>query len=146
MASEDIGDLVMVMWQRWRSASPVRKGAITREQYWVLRLLMERGSMKVKDLALAIGCTPGSASVAVKRLEKSGLVRRDRSARDERVVTVILEKEGVKRLSAWRDNQVASMNQLFDSLSPEERKSLRLLLQKALSANGELTSPLSAPG
>jgi MarR family transcriptional regulator, organic hydroperoxide resistance regulator len=138
VSSEEIGDLVMVLWQRWRSASPVRRGAITREQYWVLRILHEGGPMKVKDLASAIGCTAGSASVAVKRLEKAGLVRRERNKKDERVVKVILGKKGIERLDAWRTEQLSSMTELFEPLSPEERRTLRDLLGKSLSVGGAL--------
>jgi DNA-binding MarR family transcriptional regulator len=142
VSSEEIGDLLMVLWQRWRSASPVRRGAITREQYWVLRVLMESGNMKIKDLASAIGCTAGSASVAVKRLEKAGLVSRERSKKDERVVTVTLEKQGIKKLDAWRDEQLASMAKVFEPLSPEERRNVRDLLGKALRVGGD---PLGSP-
>jgi DNA-binding MarR family transcriptional regulator len=138
VSSEDVADLLMVIWQRWRSASPVRKGAITREQYWVLRTLMEHGDMRVKDLASAIGCTAGSASVAVKRLEKSGLVRRERGGSDERVVTVILQKQGAKRLDAWREEQLSAMADLFEPLSAGERRSLHDLLGKALAASGDI--------
>ena len=140
MSSEDVGDLMMVIWRRWRSTSPVRKGAITREQYWILRTLMERGGMRVKDLASAIGCTAGSASVAVKRLEKSGLVRRERGASDERVVTVTLEKLGARKLDAWREEQRSAMADLFKPLSAGERRTLRDLLGRALAASGDLAS------
>jgi DNA-binding MarR family transcriptional regulator len=132
VSSEEISDQLMVLWQRWKSASPVRRGAITREQYWILRTLSERGRMKIKDLASAIGCTAGSASVAVKRLEKSGLVWRERSQKDERVVTVALGKQGVRRLDAWRGEQLASMAALFEPLGTIERKRLRNLLGKAM--------------
>jgi DNA-binding MarR family transcriptional regulator len=138
VSSEDVSDLLMEIWQRWRSASPVRKGAITREQYWVLRTLMERGNMRVKDLALAIGCTAGSASVAVKRLERSGLLRRERGGSDERVVTVILEKQGTKKLDAWREDQLSAMADLFEPLSAGERRTLHDLLGKALAASGDI--------
>ena len=143
MSSEELGDLLMALWQRWRSASPVRKGAITREQYWILRILSESGPMRIKDLALAIGCTAGSASVAVKRLEKARLVIRERSEKDERVVTVTLGRQGVRRLSAWRGEQLASMTVLFDSLTSEERRALHRLLTKALTVGGDL--PISSP-
>jgi DNA-binding MarR family transcriptional regulator len=142
VSSEEIGDLLMVLWQRWRSASPVRRGAITREQYWILRVLMENGNMRIKDLASAIGCTAGSASVAVKRLEKAGLVSRERSEKDERVVTVTLEKQGIKKLDAWRDEQLASMAKVFEPLSSEERRTMRDLLGKALKVGAD---PLGSP-
>jgi DNA-binding MarR family transcriptional regulator len=141
VSSQEIGDLLLVLWQRWRSASPVRKGAITREQYWILRTLSEHGPMKIKDLASTIGCTAGSASVAVKRLEKAGLAKRERSEKDERVVTVILEKKGIKSLDAWSAEQLSSMTTLFEPLSPEERRTLHDLLGKALTVGGDLPIP-----
>jgi len=97
--------------------------------------------MRIKDLASAIGCTAGSASVAVKRLEKAGLVKRERSEKDERVVTVILERKGIKTLDAWRAEQLSSMTALFEPLSPEERRKLRDLLGKALTVGGDLPVP-----
>jgi len=104
--------------------------------------------MKITDLASTIGCTAGSASVAVKRLEKAGLVRRERSKKDERVVTVTLGKQGVRRLDAWRGEQLASMTVLFDPFSSEEKRALRDLLTRALTASGDLPmqSPKSSSG
>lgn len=101
--------------------------------------------MKIKDLASAIGCTAGSASVAVKRLEKAGLVRRERSEKDERVVTVSLARQGVKTLDAWKGEQLASMEALFEHLSPGERRTLHGLLEKALEGSGSPPTPPFEP-
>jgi len=141
VSSEHIGDLLLVLWQRWRSASPVKRGAITREQYWILRTLSERGEMKIKDIASAIGCTPGSASIAVKRLERGGLVRRERGEKDERVVTVTLAKRGASKLESWRGEQLVSMSALFEPLSPKEKRALSGILEKALVTGGDLPMP-----
>jgi DNA-binding MarR family transcriptional regulator len=141
VSSEHISDLLLVLWQRWRSASPVKRGAITREQYWILRTLSERGKMKIKDIASAIGCTPGSASVAVKRLERTGLVRRERREKDERVVTVTLAKKGARKLDSWRGEQLVSMSVLFEPLSAREKQALSGILEKALVAGGDLPMP-----
>lgn len=143
VSSEEVADLLLVVWQKWRLASPVRRGAITREQYWVLRILSERGPMRIKDLASAIGTTVGSTSVAMKRLERAGMVTRKRSDKDERVVTVSLGRRGVAMLEAWKKEQLASVAGLFESLGPGERRTLRGLLSKALRASGEL-QPLQA--
>jgi len=53
-------------------------------------------------------------------------------------VTVILEKQGVKRLDAWSAEQLASMAVIFEPLSPEERRILHDLLGKALTVGGDL--------
>jgi DNA-binding MarR family transcriptional regulator len=141
VSSEHISDLLLVLWQRWRSASPVKRGAITREQYWILRTLSERGKMKMKEIASTIGCTPGSASIAAKRLERSGLVRRERGEKDERVVTVTLARRGARKLDAWRGEQLVSMSALFEPLSAKEKRALGGILEKALVAGGDLPLP-----
>ena len=142
MSSESIGDLLQVLWQRWRAASPVKRGAITREQYWILRMLSERGKMKIKDIASTIGCTAGSASIAAKRLERSGLVRRERGEKDERVVTVTLARRGAEKLDSWRRDQLVSMSALFEPLSDREKRILHDILEKALVAGGDLKMPI----
>ena len=138
MSSDSISDLLQVLWQRWRSASPVKKGAITREQYWILRMLSERDRMKIKDIASGIGCTAGSASIAAKRLERAGLVRRERGEKDERIVTVTLAKKGAKKLDSWRRGQLISMSALFEPLSAREKRVLHGILEKALVVGGDL--------
>jgi DNA-binding MarR family transcriptional regulator len=145
MSTGEISDLILVLWQKWKSASPVRRGAITREQYWILRTLREHGEMKIKDIAAAIGCTAGSASVAVKRLERAGLVRRKRGEKDERVVTVSLEEHGAKKLDAWGEEQLASIAALFEALNRDEKRTLRNLLGKALTVGGDLPRQPSSP-
>jgi len=138
VSSDSISDLLQVLWQRWRSASPVKKGAITREQYWILRMLSERDRMKIKDIASGIGCTAGSASIAAKRLERAGLVRRERGEKDERIVTVTLAKKGAKKLDSWRRGQLVSMSALFEPLSAREKRVLHGILEKALVVGGDL--------
>lgn len=133
MQSEDLGDLFMSFWRQRKSASPVGRGAITQEQYWVLKTLDKDGPMRVKDLAGTIGCTPGSASVAVKRLERAGLVRRERNGTDERVVTVSLSPKGSQTVAARRKDQLRSIAEMFEGLSSEEKGMLRELLLKARS-------------
>jgi DNA-binding MarR family transcriptional regulator len=103
-------------------------------------MLNERGKMKIKDLADAIGCTPGSASVAVKRLERSGLLKRERMENDERVVEVTLARRGAEKLESWRGKQLAAMSAVFESLSAKENQTLSRLLEKALSAQGDTSA------
>jgi DNA-binding MarR family transcriptional regulator len=97
--------------------------------------------MRIKDLASAIGCTPGSASVAVKRLERARLVKRERGEKDERVVTVTLTKSGVEKLDSWRSEQLASLSAFFEPLNAEERRALRDLLERSLAAGGYPPTP-----
>lgn len=132
MSSEEVGDLLMALWRLRKSASPVSRGAITQEQYWILKTLSEMGPMKLKDLAARLGITPGSASVTVKRMKRDGLVESERNRDDERVVTVRVARKGRERLRSWRSDQLGSVAALFGSLSPTELKELVRLLGKGL--------------
>ncbi|MFD4409754.1 MarR family winged helix-turn-helix transcriptional regulator [Streptomyces sp. NPDC058466] len=67
---------------------------LTYPQYLVLLVLWERGETTVKALAAALHLDYGTVSPLLKRLESAGLVRRERSARDERSVLVALTGRG----------------------------------------------------
>ncbi|MET9577476.1 MarR family winged helix-turn-helix transcriptional regulator [Streptomyces massasporeus] len=67
---------------------------LTYPQYLVLLVLWERGETTVKELAAALRLDYGTVSPLLKRLEAAGLVRRERSARDERSVLVAVTERG----------------------------------------------------
>ncbi|MFF1546905.1 MarR family winged helix-turn-helix transcriptional regulator [Streptomyces sp. NPDC058291] len=67
---------------------------LTYPQYLVLLVLWERGETTVKELAAALRLDYGTMSPLLKRLEAAGLVRRERSARDERSVLVACTGRG----------------------------------------------------
>ncbi|NUP25066.1 MAG: MarR family transcriptional regulator [Streptomyces sp.] len=67
---------------------------LTYPQYLVLLVLWERGETPVKELAAALRLDYGTVSPLLKRLEAAGLVRRERSARDERSVLVAVTGRG----------------------------------------------------
>ncbi|MGW2741903.1 MarR family winged helix-turn-helix transcriptional regulator [Streptomyces sp. NPDC001450] len=68
---------------------------LTYPQYLVMLVLWERGDLPVKKLGEHLRLDSGTLSPLVKRLEGAGLVRRERSAQDERSVQVRLTEEGV---------------------------------------------------
>ncbi len=67
---------------------------LTYPQYLVMLVLWEHGDLPVKKLGEHLRLDSGTLSPLVKRLEGAGLVRRERSARDERSVQVRLTEEG----------------------------------------------------
>ncbi|MEU2286500.1 MarR family transcriptional regulator [Streptomyces sp. NPDC013178] len=68
---------------------------LTYPQYLVMLVLWEQGTQPVKKLGEHLRLDSGTLSPLLKRLETAGLVRRERSARDERSVEVRLTDEGV---------------------------------------------------
>ncbi|GAA3077037.1 MarR family winged helix-turn-helix transcriptional regulator [Streptomyces glomeratus] len=67
---------------------------LTYPQYLVMLVLWEQGELPVKKLGEHLRLDSGTLSPLLKRLEATGLVRRERSARDERSVHVHLTDEG----------------------------------------------------
>ncbi|MFE0515592.1 MarR family winged helix-turn-helix transcriptional regulator [Streptomyces sp. NPDC058964] len=67
---------------------------LTYPQYLVMLVLWEHGDLPVKKLGEHLRLDSGTLSPLLKRLEGAGLVRRERSARDERSVEVRLTGEG----------------------------------------------------
>ncbi|WP_441248319.1 MarR family winged helix-turn-helix transcriptional regulator [Kitasatospora sp. McL0602] len=68
---------------------------LTYPQYLVMLVLWEDGELPVKRIGERLRLDSGTLSPLLKRLEAAGLVRRERSAADERSVTVQLTPEGV---------------------------------------------------
>ena len=67
---------------------------LTYPQYLVMLVLWERGELTVKELAGALRLDYGTVSPLLKRLDAAGLVRRERSALDERSVLVAVTGRG----------------------------------------------------
>ncbi|MDO0933609.1 MarR family transcriptional regulator [Streptomyces sp. DG2A-72] len=67
---------------------------LTYPQYLVMLVLWEHGDLPVKKLGEHLRLDSGTLSPLLKRLETAGLVRRERSARDERSVEVRLTEGG----------------------------------------------------
>jgi MarR family transcriptional regulator, organic hydroperoxide resistance regulator len=70
---------------------------LTYPQYLAMLVLWERGeaaALPVKQLGEHLRLDSGTLSPLLKRLEAAGLVRRERSTRDERSVEVRLTEEG----------------------------------------------------
>ncbi|MFE7327308.1 MarR family winged helix-turn-helix transcriptional regulator [Streptomyces sp. NPDC057565] len=67
---------------------------LTYPQYLVMLALWEHGELPVKKLGMYLRLDSGTLSPLLKRLEAAGLVRRERSAQDERSVHIDLTDEG----------------------------------------------------
>ncbi|MFK4148128.1 MarR family winged helix-turn-helix transcriptional regulator [Streptomyces sp. NPDC004065] len=67
---------------------------LTYPQYLVMLVLWEHGETPVKKLGEHLRLDSGTLSPLLKRLEAAGLVRRERSVRDERSVQVRPTPEG----------------------------------------------------
>ncbi|GGN63877.1 MarR family transcriptional regulator [Streptomyces albiflavescens] len=67
---------------------------LTYPQYLVMLVLWDQDSVPVRNLGAALQLESSTLSPLLKRLESSGLIHRQRSADDERSVTIRLTQAG----------------------------------------------------
>ena len=105
---------------------------LTYPQYLVMLVLWEHGELPVKKLGEHLRLDSGTLSPLLKRLESAGLVRRERSARDERSVQVRLTDEG----TALRERALLVPRRIAAATSLElgEIEALRARLDRLTSA------------
>ena len=90
--------------------------------------------MSIGELANALGVTTGSATMACKRLEKAGLLTRERQASDERIVHVILTEQGCAQIDAWRQSKLEAVATLLEVLDPQEQQAFQSLVERLIAA------------
>ena len=67
---------------------------LTHPQYLVMLALWEHAPLSVRELSRLLQLEPATLSPLLKRLEESGLVRRERDPADERALAVRLTSRG----------------------------------------------------
>ena len=73
-----------------------RQSGVTGAQLWALQELMERPGLRVGELANLMALHQSTASNMVDKLESGGLVRKERTAADQRVVRIYLTDAGTE--------------------------------------------------
>ena len=114
-----------------------------------LDFLILGGRVTAGRLAEVTGLTTGAITGVVDRLEKAGLVRRERDETDRRKVFISIVPENVARIGKYYEHLQRTMQGVFDGYTDAE---LRLLLRFALqgyetmlAATEELKSMVDAP-
>ena len=109
-----------------------REYGLTPSQYNVLRILRGEGKplpiLEVADRMLA--AVPGITGL-IDRLEGMGLLVRERSTEDRRVVFVAITPQGLDLLARLDEPEAALHKRLIGHLSPAELRELSRLLEKA---------------
>ena len=105
---------------------------LTYPQYLVLMVLWEQDGSSVRDLGRALELDSGTLSPLLKRLESAGLLRRTRSAADERRVEVYLTEEG----RALQEKALPLPQRVAEAagLEPQEMHTLQETLAKVTKA------------
>ena len=133
MEADQLLDGLFAIWRLMRRAiSTNQHSTLTLEQFWLLRQLWQQGPMTVGELATVLGITPGSVTIACKRLEKDGRVTRDRQAQDERVVRVALTPEANEILDVWLARRREVFARFLEHMGPDEQVDLIRMIERVL--------------
>ena len=105
---------------------------LTYPQYLVMLVLWERDGLSLGEIGQRLRLDSGTLTPLLKRMEAAGLVRRERSEADERVVRIRLTKVG-DELRGPAEAVPKAMAGAF-GLNLEEAVSLKAGLEKLIAA------------
>ncbi|MEH0165633.1 MarR family winged helix-turn-helix transcriptional regulator [Paucibacter sp. JuS9] len=109
---------------------------LTHAQWAPLLHLRLQGPGPVATLATELNIDPGALTRLLDRLEAKGLVRRERSNEDRRVVIVTMTEQGQQATAEVPAVLSDIFNQLLAGFTREEWRSLVSMLQR-LAINGD---------
>ncbi len=99
-----------------------KKLGITYTQYIVFLVLWEQDGISVGELCKRLYLDNGTVTPLLKKMEKSGYVRRERSREDERIVIVYLTDKG----RAFRDQVKDIPDQVGSCINLEGGEAVQL--------------------
>jgi MarR family transcriptional regulator, organic hydroperoxide resistance regulator len=120
---------------------------LTHPQYLAMVSLWQHGPLQVKDLGSLLSLDSGTLSPLLKRLDAMGLVRRERSPLDERLVTVSLTErgQGLRAAAAKVHEEVVARLGLAEDELEQLQSVLRRVNRATGQATGQATGPATGP-
>ena len=103
---------------------------LTGAQFTILRRIAENAAHTAADLCRLLQYDTGSMTRMLDRLEEKGVICRERSPDDRRVVNIRLTASGASDYPKWREEVRGSLGNIFDRLSNDEQMQLRSLLMR----------------
>lgn len=117
-------------------------------QYHTLRFVCERHSVRMTELAQALGTAESTATRMIDKLVRDGLVTRHAEELDRRSVSVRATKRGRALFTTARRLRIEDVALVLRPLEPSEREHLCRLFEKlatgATSSEGKRTAPPSS--
>lgn len=110
---------------------------LTGAQFTILRRIAESSAHTAADLCRLLQYDTGSMTRMLDRLEEKGVICRERSPDDRRVVNIRLTDSGANDYPTWREKVSNSLGTMFNVLSDDEQTQLRALLGRLVRLNQE---------
>ena len=105
-------------------------GDLTYSQFAVLEALYHLGHMSQGEISMKVLKSGSNMTTVIDNLERDGLVRRERDAKDRRVIHVHLTEAGISKIEAVLPGHVSALVEEFKVLSASEQQILGELCKK----------------
>ncbi|GIO31012.1 MULTISPECIES: MarR family winged helix-turn-helix transcriptional regulator [Paenibacillus] len=104
--------------------------ALTEAQLAVLEVLGENERMKPSDLTPLLATSPAAVTMLLDRMEKNGLIRRERDGNDRRIVWVSISDKGRAEVERGLQIRDAFLAGVLSRISAHNQQLLIYLLGK----------------
>lgn len=105
---------------------------ITATQWGVLLRILDGHAKTAADLCRTLSCDTGSMTRMLDRLEEKGLIRRERSTEDRRVVHIVPTDAGYSLRQELQPAVVKMLNHSLRGFAPEELEQLKGYLRRVI--------------
>lgn len=107
---------------------------LTLAQVGLLATVARGPGQRIQELAEAMGLTAPTVSVAVRKLEESGWLRREADENDKRASCIFLTGRAEKIVRKIMKRRQEKMAKVFERFTDEEQEQLLHLLEKAITS------------
>jgi DNA-binding MarR family transcriptional regulator len=104
--------------------------SLTESQLTLLEYLLSQDKMKPSDLLDFLATTPAAVTTLLDRMEKSGLIERERDGKDRRIVWVNVTEKGKQECKRGLEIRESFLNSYLDRISAHNQQLLVYLLGK----------------
>lgn len=113
-----------------REYKTIKEGGLTVSQFSVLEVLYHKGALRVQEIIEKTLSTGGNMTVVIENLVKDDLVMRYKDPEDKRASLISITDKGKAIIEDIFPRHVENINEIFSTLTVEEKKSLISVLKK----------------
>lgn len=113
-----------------REYKTIKEGGLTVSQFAVLEVLYHKGALRVQEIIEKTLSTGGNMTVVIENLVKDDLVMRYKDPEDKRASLISITDKGKVIIEDIFPRHVENINEIFSTLTEEEKKNLIGILKK----------------
>ncbi len=125
----------LILWKTAKAVECIDRASISDtglqlSEFAILEVLLHKGPQSINAIGSKVLLTSGSMTAAVNRLERKGLVRREKDPTDGRRFKMYLSGEGRRVIGKAFDTHKLNLEKMARDLDDHEREALVRLLKK----------------